>query len=183
MSKMFFTITGCAYRYGLAVFRPDMTVTLIKEPENQYDREAIRVEAEGLGTVGYVANTPRTVRGTSMSAGRLYDKIGTRTVASVEYILSDSVICSVDPAVAVQMADQGEILEKMPAVDETLRYSDTADLDIYSQEDADYPVSANPTDYTFPEDKRQVTLPWKHLNEKCHIKTHDDNDVFAYPQV
>ena len=92
---MYFTITGCAYRYGLAIFKPGMAVTLIKEPDNKYDREAIRVEVEGLGIVGYVANSPKTVRGTSMSAGRLYDKLGNKVRATVDYVLPDSVLCSV----------------------------------------------------------------------------------------
>ena len=38
--------------------------------------EAIQVKAKGLGKIGYVANSPFTVKGESMSAGRLYDKIG-----------------------------------------------------------------------------------------------------------
>ena len=51
-----------------------MTVKLIKEPDNEFDAEAIKVEQEGLeglGQVGYVANSPRTVAGESYSAGRL----------------------------------------------------------------------------------------------------------------
>ena len=43
---------------------------LVKEPDNEYDKEAIRVELDGLGLVGYVANSPGTVQGESMSAGR-----------------------------------------------------------------------------------------------------------------
>ena len=48
-----------------------MTVKLIKEPDNEFDAEAIKVEQEGLGQVGYVANNPRTVAGESYSTGRL----------------------------------------------------------------------------------------------------------------
>ena len=49
---------------------------LEKEPDNEYDKEAIKVTYEGLGKIGYVANSSYTVIGESMSAGRLYDKIG-----------------------------------------------------------------------------------------------------------
>ena len=49
---------------------------LEKEPDNEYDKEAIQVKVEGLGCIGYVANSSRTVVGESYSAGRLYDKIG-----------------------------------------------------------------------------------------------------------
>ena len=71
MKKIFFTITGTKYRYGHEFFEPKMTVKLIKEPDNEFDAEAIKVEQEGLGQVGYVANSPRTVTCESYSAGRL----------------------------------------------------------------------------------------------------------------
>ena len=53
-----------------------MKLYLEKEPDNKYDKEAIMVKKEGLGLIGYVANSTYTVIGESMSAGRLYDKIG-----------------------------------------------------------------------------------------------------------
>ena len=59
MNKIYFTITGTKYRYGHDFMKPGMKVKLVKEPDNQYDREAIRVEMKnGLGLVGYVANYP-----------------------------------------------------------------------------------------------------------------------------
>ena len=53
-----------------------MEVKLIKDPDNEHDKETIKVELEGLGKIGYVANNPYTVKGESLSEGRLYDKIG-----------------------------------------------------------------------------------------------------------
>ena len=55
---------------------PKMKGKLLKEPDNEYDKEAIKVEMPGIGQMGYVANSPYTVVGESYSAGRLYDKIG-----------------------------------------------------------------------------------------------------------
>lgn len=52
-----------------------MTIHLIKDPDNEHDNEAIRAEMDGLGKIGYVANSPHTIVGESYSAGRLYDKI------------------------------------------------------------------------------------------------------------
>ena len=75
MDKMYFTITGLCYRFGNEVFEKGMTVRIEKEPDNEFDKEAIKVMIDGLGKVGYVANSPKTVRGESFSAGRLYDKI------------------------------------------------------------------------------------------------------------
>lgn len=67
--------SGTNYYFGQDFFKSGMKVKLIKEPDNTYDKEAIRVELAGLGTVGYVANSPYTVQGESMSAGRLYDRM------------------------------------------------------------------------------------------------------------
>ena len=66
---------------------------LIKEPNNEIDREAIKVEVDGLEVVGYVANSPFTVQGESMSAGRLYDKMGDTATGIVKYILPQGVLC------------------------------------------------------------------------------------------
>ena len=35
-------------------------VKLVKEPDNEYDSEAIKAELPGLGCAGYVANSPHT---------------------------------------------------------------------------------------------------------------------------
>lgn len=93
MERIFFTITGTRYHYGHELLEPKMTVKLVKEPDNEHDKEAIKVELEGLGHIGYVANSPHTVTGESYSAGRLYDKIGDTAEGTVLYVLPDSAIC------------------------------------------------------------------------------------------
>lgn len=87
-----FTITGTSYRFGQEFMEPGMTVKLVKEPDNEFDKEAIKVEMEGLGQIGYVANSPRTVQGESYSAGRLYDKIGDTVEGKVMYVLPKGVL-------------------------------------------------------------------------------------------
>lgn len=96
MAKTFITITGLNCRYGSEFFEKGMEVILVKEPDNEYDKEAIKVELEGLGQIGYVANSPKTVLGESMSAGRLYDKIGDTAVATVVVKVDCGVICKVN---------------------------------------------------------------------------------------
>lgn len=76
MAKIYFTLTGTKYYFGSSFLKPGMKLQLEKEPDNKQDREAILVKREGLGKIGYVANSGCTVIGDSMSAGRLYDKIG-----------------------------------------------------------------------------------------------------------
>ena len=72
-----------------------MKVKLLKEPDNAYDKEAIQVKINGLGKIGYVANSPFTVKGESMSAGRLYDKLGDTAKGKIMFVLDDSAICKV----------------------------------------------------------------------------------------
>ena len=92
MKKIYFTITGMSHYYGDRFFEKGMTVKLIKEADNKVDSEAIIVELEGLGTVGYVANSPYTVLGESYSAGRLYDEIGDTAEGTVLYVTDRGII-------------------------------------------------------------------------------------------
>ena len=96
MEKMYFTITGTCFYHGKDFFEKGMTVKLVKDPDNEYDNEAIRVELEGLGRVGYVANNPHTVVGESFSAGRLYDKIKDAAEGTVLYNVEDGVLCCIE---------------------------------------------------------------------------------------
>ena len=95
MRKIYFTITGTNYHYGNKFFVEGTKVRLVKEPDNEFDSEAIRVELEGLGKVGYVANSVYTVLGISYSAGRLYDKIGSTAEGTVRYVTDGGVIAYV----------------------------------------------------------------------------------------
>ena len=93
MNKIYFTITGTHHYFGDEFIEPDMEVRLVKEPDNGHDKEAIKVELEGLGKIGYVANSTYSVLGESMSAGRLYDRIGDTAYGKVKYVLSQGVLC------------------------------------------------------------------------------------------
>ena len=95
MGKIYFTLTGTKYYYGKEFLKPGMTLQLEKEPDNQYDKEAIVVKMEGLGDIGYVANSSYTVIGESMSAGRLYDKIGDTAYAKVVLVTPTGTICKI----------------------------------------------------------------------------------------
>ena len=93
--KAFITVTGLKFRYGSKPFEVGQKLQLVKEPDNEYDSEAIKAELPGLGCVGYVANSTHTVLGDCMSAGRLYDKIGDNATAKVTYVMDNAVVCKV----------------------------------------------------------------------------------------
>lgn len=92
---MIITITGMEYYHGMDFLKPGMKVTLRKEPDNEHDSEAIMVKMKGVGIIGHVANSPQTVLGESISAGRLYDKIGKKAKAIVLMKLPRGVLCKV----------------------------------------------------------------------------------------
>lgn len=95
MKKIYFTISGMRHYFGTDFLERGDEVKLIKEPDNNYDKEAIKVEVDGLGKIGYVANSVNTVLGDCYSAGRLYDHIKDEDTATVKYITDRGVVCEI----------------------------------------------------------------------------------------
>ena len=95
MGKVYITLTGTKHYVGDEFLEKDMKLILEKEPDNEFDKEAIKVLCEGIGKIGYVANSPYTVIGETMSAGRLYDKIGDSATVKVVFKTEKGVICKV----------------------------------------------------------------------------------------
>lgn len=95
MKEMFITIAGMQFRHGSKFLERGDVVGLVKEPDNEYDKEAIRVEIKPLGKIGYVANSTKTVVGECFSAGRLYDKIGDKAKAEIVFVLPECAIARV----------------------------------------------------------------------------------------
>ena len=106
MEEMYFTIAGCSHYYGTEFMEKGMKVKLVKEPDNEYDKEAIQVKIKGLGKVGYVANSPYTVQGESMSAGRLYDKIGDKAKGKIVFVVGGTAVCRVTDDGLEKMSEQ-----------------------------------------------------------------------------
>jgi hypothetical protein len=98
MSKKntYFTLTGTQFYHGQDFLEKDMSVKLVKDPSNDFDKEAIKVELEGLGQIGHVANSPYTVVGESYSAGRLYDKFDDEAEGKILYVMPTGVLCTLD---------------------------------------------------------------------------------------
>lgn len=66
------SITGTRFYFGIEIFKPGMAVELVREPENEHDSDAIRVEVDGE-TVGYVANSEYTMVENIKSATNIKD--------------------------------------------------------------------------------------------------------------
>ena len=95
MSKVYFTLTGTKHYFGKEFLKKGTKIRLEKELDNEYDKEAIKVTYEGLGKIGYVANSSYTVMGESMSAGRVYDKIGDTAYAKVVLVTAAGTLCKI----------------------------------------------------------------------------------------
>ena len=80
MGKVYITLTGTKHYFGDEFLEKDMKLILEKEPDNEFDKEAIKVLCEGIET---------------MSAGRLYDKIGDSATVKVVFKTEKGVICKV----------------------------------------------------------------------------------------
>ena len=48
MSKIYFTLTGTNHYFGKEFLKKGTKIRLEKEPDNEYDKEAIKVLYEGL---------------------------------------------------------------------------------------------------------------------------------------
>ena len=95
MKNIFITITGQNHYLGLKPYKVGRIVKIVKEVDNEYDEDAIRVELPFIDTIGYVANSVNTVFAGTCSAGKLYDKIDDYAYAQVMFITHSSVIALV----------------------------------------------------------------------------------------
>ena len=82
-NKIYFTLVGEHLFYGHSILEKGMELTLVKNPNNEYDPETIEIKVAGLGQIGYVANSVTTRKGVSYSAGRLVDKIENNTCSRI----------------------------------------------------------------------------------------------------
>lgn len=96
-NEMYITITGMNYYYGMSPFMPGKLVSLHKEPDNPQDEDAISVNMPLLGTVGYVANSPKTTALGTMSAGRIHSDLPDECAAVVMFITQTKIIARVIP--------------------------------------------------------------------------------------
>lgn len=80
MKKIFITITGCSDYMVYGVFRRKMELVLRREPDNEYNKEAIRVELPGIGKVGLCGQQPHTVLGDTCNSGRIHDEIAKKNI-------------------------------------------------------------------------------------------------------
>ena len=93
MKETYITICGFNHYYGMMPFKIGTKVKCVKEPDNNYDSEAIKVVMSHIGTVGYVANSVGTVALGCCSAGAVGQIFKNNFWAEVMFITHSKVIC------------------------------------------------------------------------------------------
>ena len=104
----FVTITGLNHYYGKKPFEIGRIIRLIKEPDNENDKEAIAAFLPFIDKIGYVANSTNTVYDGTISAGRLYDKIEDYAYGKVMFVTHSSAIVLVLDKEDVEEPDEDE---------------------------------------------------------------------------
>ena len=105
MEDLYVTVTGFANYYHKKPFAIGNVLICVKEPSNKYDSEAITVKLPIIGKVRYIANSPASIAGGTLSAGRIYDKVEDKFFVRVMFTTQSKVICKVEE-------NSGGILEK-----------------------------------------------------------------------
>lgn len=94
--KVFVTVCGLRYHENPHIAVGTLLLCL-KEPDNEYDDEAIRVEYKAYGHIGYIANSHYTVANGTYSAGRIYDKVENLFFVRVYFNVQNTLVCAVEP--------------------------------------------------------------------------------------
>ena len=89
---MFITIVGTEHYLGVESLTIGQELILIKEPDNKYDDESIKVETESGATCGHVANSVDSVARGSHSAGYIYNSVNDNQKCKIVFILDERVI-------------------------------------------------------------------------------------------
>ena len=92
---MFITVMAFKNLNGERALKLDGIITLVKEPDNKYDTEAIACEMRYFGKIGYVANSTNTVIKGCMSSGRVFDKIDNGYFAKIKFVTDGNAIAKI----------------------------------------------------------------------------------------
>ena len=95
MKEKYVTITGMNHYYGLTPFKVGKKLKCVKEPDNPYDDEAIKVVMKEVGKVVYIANSPYTKATGTLGAGGIGGYVKKKFKVEVMFITSSKVICRV----------------------------------------------------------------------------------------
>lgn len=95
MKEQFVSIVGFKNYFDKRPFAIGTKLLCVKEPDNVFDSEAIKVTFPVLGTVGYIANSIQTKANGTFSAGRIYEQVADKFIVDVAFSTHSTVIAKV----------------------------------------------------------------------------------------
>ena len=95
MNATYISIVGFEQYFGMEPFKIGALLTCRKDPDNEYDDEAIAVFRSGTGKVGFIANSVHTKANGTSSAGRIYDSVGDKFTVTVRFTTRNCVIAEI----------------------------------------------------------------------------------------
>lgn len=95
MTGNYVSIVGFKNYFGKQPFAIGTKLLCAKEPDNVCDSEAIKVTFPVLGTVGYIANSVQTKANGTLSAGRIYEKVGDKFIVKVAFSTHSTIIAQI----------------------------------------------------------------------------------------
>lgn len=95
MAEKYVSIVGFKNYFDKRPFAIGTKLLCVKEPDNVYDSEAIKVTFPVLGTVGYIANSIQTKANGTLSAGRVYEQVAEKFIVEVAFSTHSTVIAKV----------------------------------------------------------------------------------------
>lgn len=96
---MYITIEKIDDYLGTESYKINQELILIKDKDNIYDDEAIKVITENNATCGYVANSVEEVARGTHSAGYIYNLIEEKQKCTISFILENKIIASFNDAI------------------------------------------------------------------------------------
>ena len=93
---MYVTITGASHFLGIEALKPGRKVYFIKDKENEYDEESIKVQSDTGATLGYVANSVNTVAKGTHSAGYVYNSFADQTEATILFTVKGVALAQIN---------------------------------------------------------------------------------------
>lgn len=91
----YITITGQKHYYGILPFLPGACFSLLPEPDNPYDPEAICVVSSVYGKVGSVARSEETLAIGTISSAELFPLLTANDMCMIRFIAGEYIIAEV----------------------------------------------------------------------------------------
>lgn len=95
MRDVYVAVVGFKYYLGVAPFKQGKVLHCVKEPDNPFDKRAVRVEGAYVGTLGYIANSEYTIVRGALSAKVLGKVMEKDCYIKVLFVMEHHVLCKV----------------------------------------------------------------------------------------